>query len=374
LIGGRERGELADARAKTDALFALLRPSAFFARPIPERHRFIFYRGHLEAFDRNLITGAPGDEIDRLFAFGIDPIDGKLPDDVPSDWPVRDVVEDYVARTRSWIDENPLDPHRAYMMIEHRLMHLETLAYMFQQLPHHSKIARAGVLPSIKATRVHRSSIAVPAGRVTLGKHRDDPQYGWDNEYASHDVEVPAFVIDNRPVTNADLLELVRCGGYQDRSLWSPADWSWKESFGLRHPFIWTGGPDRWFFRDFFEDRPLDPDEPAWVSHAEASAFARWRDARLMTEPEWHRAIAHGGVVELEDNGWEWTSTPFAPFPGFEIDPLYPGYSRDFFDGKHFVMLGAAPITPARLRRRTFRNWFQPHYPYVHAKFRCVAR
>jgi formylglycine-generating enzyme required for sulfatase activity len=73
-------------------------------------------------------------------------------------------------------------------------------------------------------------------------------------------------------------------------------------------------------------------------------------------------------------NGWEWTSTPFAPFPGFERFPFYPGYSADFFDNKHYVLKGASPRTPSRFTRPTFRNWFQPLYPYIYAGFRCVNR
>jgi len=75
----------------------------------------------------------------------------------------------------------------------------------------------------------------------------------------------------------------------------------------------------------------------------------------------------------LIGNGWEWTGTPFAPFPGFEPMASYPQYSADFFDGKHFVMKGASPVTSADLIRRSFRNWFYDDYPYMYAKFRCVA-
>jgi formylglycine-generating enzyme required for sulfatase activity len=71
-------------------------------------------------------------------------------------------------------------------------------------------------------------------------------------------------------------------------------------------------------------------------------------------------------------DGWEWTATPFAPFPGFEPMGGYEGYSADFFDGRHYVLLGASWATDDLLARRSFRNWFQPHYPYVFAKFRCV--
>jgi formylglycine-generating enzyme required for sulfatase activity len=77
-------------------------------------------------------------------------------------------------------------------------------------------------------------------------------------------------------------------------------------------------------------------------------------------------------VYDLVGNGWEWTRTEFAPFPGFTPMPFYPGYSANFFDGKHYVTKGGSPRTAACMLRRSFRNWFQPHYPYVYATFRCV--
>ena len=77
-------------------------------------------------------------------------------------------------------------------------------------------------------------------------------------------------------------------------------------------------------------------------------------------------------VSQLVGNGWEWTTTAFQPFPGFQPFPFYPGYSAPFFDGDHFVLKGASPRTAARLLRRSVRNWFRPNYPYVYAGFRCV--
>src|SRR5579872_1604511 len=98
--------ELESARAASDELFALLSPGALYERPIPERHRLIFYLGHLEAFDWNLVAqwalSAPAvqPEFDRLFAFGIDPDESGLPHDKPGDWPSRAQVEQYNARVR----------------------------------------------------------------------------------------------------------------------------------------------------------------------------------------------------------------------------------------------------------------------------------
>ena len=74
----------------------------------------------------------------------------------------------------------------------------------------------------------------------------------------------------------------------------------------------------------------------------------------------------------MAGNGWEWTSTPFAPFPGFAPFPFYQNYSEPFFDGRHYVLKGASPRTAACFLRPSFRNWFRPSYPYVYATFRMV--
>jgi formylglycine-generating enzyme required for sulfatase activity len=80
------------------------------------------------------------------------------------------------------------------------------------------------------------------------------------------------------------------------------------------------------------------------------------------------------GVHGMFGNGWEWTSSAFSPFAGFERFPFYRGYSADFFDGKHCVMKGGSPVTAECMLRPSFRNWFQPHYQYVYATLRCVSR
>src|SRR5436305_14554892 len=101
---------MTQARAETDKLFELVKSNSLYARPIPERHRIVFYIGHLEAFDWNLLRERVVDarvfhpEFDRLFAFGIDPVGGGLPSDQPSDWPKLEVVRDYVQGVRSATD------------------------------------------------------------------------------------------------------------------------------------------------------------------------------------------------------------------------------------------------------------------------------
>ena len=403
------------ARAQTDKLFDIVRPDSLYDRPIPERHRIVFYIGHLEAFDWNLLrspSNVPFDaDLDRLFAFGIDPVDGGLPSDQPSDWPALDQVRSYASRVRDELDIDNCSELLLNTAIEHRLMHAETLAYMLHQMPIDKKMRQPQAnVPDREDPRAE--SIEIPEGLATLGLSRDDANFGWDNEYDGHVVNVPAFAMDRYKVTNSRYLKFVRSGGYQDRGLWSADDWEWKTARDVSHPAFWKRDGDHWYLRTMFEVIPLPLSWPVYVSQAEASAYARWAGQRLPTEAEWQRAAygnsknpfpwgvetprpEHGyfdferwdpapvdafprarsafGLDGLLANGWEWTGSPFEPYAGFKAFPFYEGYSANFFDGKHFVMKGGSPRTDRSMLRRSFRNWFQPHYPYVYAGFRCAS-
>lgn len=425
---------IADARQKSDLLFDVVRSDSMYERPIPERHRIIFYVGHLEAFDWNLlhenVFGLKSfhPELDRLFAFGIDPVGGGLPSDKPADWPSLEKVRDYVRQIRATLDEKmlggiadssahtrdgfPLDT-LLNIAIEHRLMHVETLAYMLHQLPSERK-NRQGLAPRLVVPPVEHRMVRIPSGSTNLGLRRNTADFGWDNEFESHSAHVPAFEIDRYMVTNRQFLDFMNAGGYETRALWSDEDWQWRTGNGVSHPVFWKQAGDGWMYRTMFDEIALPADWPVYVSHAEAAAYARWAGKALPTEEQWQRA-AYGsgngtderypwgsnipdsslgnfdfarwnpapvnayprgqsefGVEGMLGNGWEWTSTVFAPFPGFEAFPFYRGYSADFFDGKHFVMKGGSPRTDACMLRPTFRNWFQAHYQYVYAGFRCV--
>lgn len=418
---------LDQSRRITDDLFSIVNPEALYERPISERHRIIFYIGHLEAFDWNLFRShllnlqSFDPALDRLFAFGIDPVNGGLPSDQPSDWPQLNAVHRYRDRVREKLEAHlpgSLASFEAVQLlnvaIEHRLMHAETLAYMLHQLPLDQKIPEQEGSHADFGQPFAPDSIGIPEGFATLGLERSSGAFGWDNEFEAHSVHVPAFVIDQYKVTNGEFLKFIESGGYSSRGLWSAPDWEWRSANGISHPVFWKRSGDRWLWRSMFEEIPLALNWPVYVSHAEASAYARWRGKALPSEAQWHRAAfgmpsgteraypwgeaapthVHGnfdlaswdprpvnsfpgsasvfGAIEMLGNGWEWTSTIFAPFAGFEPFAFYPGYSANFFDGKHYVLKGASPRTAASMLRRSFRNWFQPHYQYVYAGFRCV--
>jgi ergothioneine biosynthesis protein EgtB len=424
--------DLARAWQRSDLVLDTVAPDALLEQPIALRQPFIFYLGHLPAFawnqvGRGLLGRAAIDPVlDELFARGIDPVgvDEYVPAR-PELWPSRDDVLAYRDRARAALQEaaarlDPDDSRHALVLgtvLEHELMHQETLLYMIRRLPL-AQVRRTVTPPPYRFDApAPLRRLPVPGGTALLGRPRDGRGFGWDNEFPQQPQDVAAFTIESTPVRNRDFLEFMEDGGFERQDLWTAEDWDWRRRQDIWHPPFWRREEaGDWVYRTIFDELPLGRvlDWPVSVSWAAAAAFARWRGGRLPTEAELHRAAygtpeggprafpwgdaapaaEHGnfgfrhwsptpvgshpagasawGVHELVGNGWEWTSTPFGPLPGFEPMPNYPGYSADFFDGRHYVMLGASWATDERLVRRSFRNWFQPHYPYTFAKFRCV--
>jgi gamma-glutamyl hercynylcysteine S-oxide synthase len=398
-------------RARTAGIFASIAPAAYYEAPIPLRHPFVFYDGHLPGFaylvlHERALHGQPIDpKLELLFERGIDPatVDHTHR---RSDWPERPVVRRFgEACDAALIDdiahatlEDPSNPllvgaEALFNILEHEEMHHETLMYIIHRLPVDAKHAPAIEVRDIAPRR--RDPIAIPAGRATLGQRRGEA-FGWDNEFDEHVVDVNAFGIDAYDVTNGDYLAFVRDGG-------TP-------------PPFWIERDSAWMLRGAYHEIPLPLSWPVYASHDGAEAFCTWAGARLPSEAEYHRAAfgtpsgderafpwgsaqparEHGnfdfrrfdpepvgtspagasawGAEDLIGNGWEWTSTPFAPFDGFAPMASYPPYSADFFDGRHYVMKGASPVTSSNLIRRSFRNWFFADYPYMYATFRRAYR
>jgi len=400
-------------RARTHMLFDLIADESYYGRPIELRHPIVFYEGHLPAFSFNtLVKRALGGEsidpaLEALFARGIDPSENEASRTGRYQWPSRATVRQFAAEADRRVHEalkrrdldRPGDPllHRseaAFAILEHEAMHQETLLYMWHRLPLDQKRRPSSYRPRVNGDVPVPEWIDIPVGQATLGADESALAFGWDNERPHHAEDVAAFAIQRHDVTNADFLEFVNAGG--------PA------------PSFWERRNGRWYWRGMFDLVPLPLSWPVYVSQADATSYAQSRGYRLPTEAEFQRAAygtpggtervypwgdglpssEHGvfdfaswdpepagshpagrsawGVDDLVGNGWNWTNSVFAPFPGFRALPSYPEYSADFFDGEHFVMKGASPATARELIRSTFRNWFRPRYPYVYAAFRCV--
>src|SRR5260370_10748371 len=293
---------LLDARARTDDIFRVVRDEAMYDRPIPERHRIIFYVGHVEAFDWNLLAqrafGLQSFQrtFDHLFAFGIDPVDGGLPSDTPADWPSRAEVESYNRRLRDELDhaiehalERPEEGHPQLITmlevgIEHRLMHAETLAYILHRLPSNRKIGG----PKIAAIKAHRTTshlVDIPAGTAVLGlEHVQGDEFGWDNEFGAHEVAVKEFAIDNYNVTNHDFLRFMQARGYENRALWSYEAWEWKAKEGIAHPMFWVSEGNLGTYRPLFGEFRLPREGRVSPSHPAATPYPTWPSRKLPAE------------------------------------------------------------------------------------------
>ncbi|HEX7828051.1 MAG TPA: SUMF1/EgtB/PvdO family nonheme iron enzyme [Thermoanaerobaculia bacterium] len=386
-------------RERTKELFALIKDEAYYSRPIALRNPIVFYEGHFPGFSLNTLVklALKRDGIDarleELFARGIDPEDENAVRNPTDVWPSREDVQRFAAEcdarvedaiANATLDDDNVPELRGgeavFTILEHEQMHHETLLYMLHNLPYELKVA--GDAAVVARANVEKRMVEIPRGRATLGQQRGSA-FGWDNEFPEHTVDVDAFTIDAHNVTNGDYLEYI-------------------EATGAPTPHFWSRDDRGWLRRGLLAATPLPLDAPVYVTHDEASAYARWKNKRLPTEAEYHRAtndefdelpdasrgnfdfahydpIAIGsyapnswGVYDLVGNGWEWTSTVFDGFKGFAPMPSYLVYSADFFDGAHYVMKGASPVTARELVRRSFRNWFRPNYPFMYATFRCV--
>jgi len=402
-------------RDRSREIFAIPKAEMFYERPIKLRNPIVFYEGHLPAFAVNtflkLALKQPGVDADYevLFERGIDPESEDSAKPTSDLWPPRRDVQAYGAEAERRIeralcnaeierDDVPQlrSGEAAIAILEHEQMHQETLLYMLHEMPYEQKNERPPLhAPRVAGggRRVGEESVKISAGIATLGA---GDHFAWDNELPQHKVEVEAFKIDAYKVTNGQYADYIRATGAEPPHFWKRID-------------------GQWYWRGMFELTPLPLDAPVYISQDEATAYARWLGKRVPTEPEWHRAAfgtpsgeerlypwgddppnetrgnfgfanwdpvpvgsypagASGwGVHDLIGNGWEWTSTPFAGFDGFQPMASYPNYSADFFDGQHFVLKGASPATALQLVRRSFRNWFRGNYPYVYATFRCAV-
>lgn len=370
----------------------------------------------------------------EIFERGIDP-DMDNPDIccnphsvVPNDdrdWPsvlsilqyqqlVRNRLKRFLLHWETWVDSENCTPsrqsagHVIWMCFEHEAMHLETLLYMLVQSPSSKRPSASPPLwfthnDNCKKTKLsildRADFISFDGGNVEIGldelgdsdydasEQQSKIKFGWDNEHPKRVVSVLPFEMESRPVTNGEYW-LFWKEANNDKLLF-PAAWQFENHADKNHlPKVKTS----FGLCDFRSALHW----PVQVSCQQAEAYASKNGMRLPTEPEWihfRRAMeAHltsgtrkwnygfkswtpqplnNEEIHLLGDVWEWTSTVWNYYEGFIPSEFYPGYSSDFFDGKHRVVLGASWATHPRIAERiTFRNWYQWRYPYVFCGFR----
>ena len=301
------------------------------------------------------------------------------------------------------------------MVAQHEYQHNETILQTLQLKRGAPYRAPRGVaLPEPALTFEPGAMVRFPGGHVPIGT--DDRSVAYDNERPRHIVELAPFRIDVTPVTNAQYLEFIDDGGYARRELWSDAGWAWREADGAVSPKYWQRDGATWTARMFDHAAPVDPRRPVChVSFHEAEAFARWAGKRLPTEFEWEAAASYDperdtrrefpwgndpwtpalanldqlafdtapvgayprnvspiGCYGMIGDVWEWTSSDFGGYPGYETFP-YPEYSEAFLGTEYKVLRGGSFATRPGAIRNSFRNWDYPIRRQIFSGFRCAS-
>jgi len=451
----------------TEVLFSGLASEASFYRPPYHqlRHPMIFYYCHPAALYINKlrVAGLVDQPLDayyeRLFETGVDEMRW---DDMSKNemlWPgirevndyrrqvyriVRDLIEAHSGLASGHAPITQDDRLWAlFMGFEHERIHLETSSVLMRELPL-SAVQRPAQWPALHPSARPDSPsrpaagaagqapvlelVAVPGGRVELGKPADWPSYGWDNEYGHRSATVQPFRAGRRLVSNGEFHAFVAGGGYREPRHWSETGWSWRSFRNTKWPTFWVpdgpAGLHRYRLRTMFEEIALPWDWPAEVNWHEARAYCAWlsekdglayrlpseaehqtlRDARqrdaavgaerdpvmvcdgasLARQCGWNTNLAHGssspvnagtptaaGFHDVFGNVWQWIEDHFNPLPGARVHPYYDDFSTPCYDGQHQMILGGSWASTGDEASIWARFHFRPHF-FQHAGFRVV--
>lgn len=313
----------------------------------------------------------------------------------------------------SFDDGNPLltGAYVYHMVLQHEYQHNETILQTLQLKQGEAYRAPRAVT---FAPRESRPAAMIPfdGGRVTIGTA--DRGSAYDNERPRHEVDLRAFEIDRDPVSNARYMEFVGDDGYRRQDLWSNVGRRWLVESKATAPKYWERDGDEWITRSMNTVRQVDPGRPViHICYYEAEAFAKWDGKRLPSEHEWEAAaswdpstraaraypwgesvqpdranidqlafdtapigtfdgsVSPTGCYGMIGDVWEWTSSDFRGYPGFESFP-YKEYSEEFFGADYKVLRGGSWATRPGAIRNTFRNWDYPIRRQIFSGFRCA--
>ncbi|BGP43762.1 hypothetical protein JCM10449v2_007819 [Rhodotorula kratochvilovae] len=410
-------------------LLDVLPPKLHFAKPIPLRHVPLFYLGHIPAFRDIHLSRYFNEPLTEpqhfadIFERGIDPnVDSQecthwhsaVPESKDA-WPSVQEICAYEERVRERVKKVYAENEGKWtrklgrvlqMVFEHEAMHWETAIYICLQactdlniphglaVPDFPSLARStSRLVASQGATARKESLSFKAQTITVG-HDDadtldeseafDPahEYGWDVEHPRREVSVGAFKIDVLPISNGEYLDWLEEEGKTADDALVPASWAGKDG--------------AWAVKTLYGEVPMPygREWPVAASGQQLGEFAKAKGGRLPTfeeqsllnqqhplsqplanvgfanlhpvPPTLPAAARDGSQIPATDGGlWMWTSTALAPWEGYSESKLYPGYSSDFFDGKHLVCLGSSYASPRRLARPSMVNWYQANYPYM---------
>lgn len=201
--------------------------------------------------------------------------------------------------------------------------------------------------------------IEFPAEIVKIG-HPGGSAFSYDNELPSHRQFLEAYQLASRLVTNGEFLAFIEAGGYSEPSLWLAEGWDWVRAENLTSPLYWhEDGKGRWHQFTLRGMEELNHQAPLLhISYHEAFAYAQWADARLPTEAEWENAASHPAMKQLFGTAWQWTSSSYAPYPGYKPAKGAVGEYNGKFMVNQYVLRGSSLATPPGHERVSYRNFF----------------
>jgi 5-histidylcysteine sulfoxide synthase len=430
----------------TELLFAALTEEEAFYRPPYHglRHPLIFYYMHPAVLFVNklhvagLLDTTPNAYFERIFEVGVDEMSWDDLSKNEMEWPDIAACRDYrrqvyqIVATLIATHDGLVDAHAPitmdsplwalFMGMEHERIHLETSSVLMRELPVRLVQRPPFFVPLHPTARSYEAADKIPwrapeagrdypanswrnvaAGTSVIGKPRDFPSYGWDNEYGQDVRDVAAFQCQQHMVTNGEYYEFVKAGGYREARFWSEDGWRWRSFRNIKLPTFWipigAQGAHEYGLRTCFERVHMPWDWPVVVNHYEAKAYASWLTEkdnaavprRLLTEAEHYRlrsadfgqALDHlrfgsegpvardAAFADVFGNVWQWLEDHFHPLDGFRVHPYYDDFSTPCFDGRHQMIAGGSFISIGDETSIHARFHFRPHF-FQHAGFRLV--
>jgi len=365
--GDRLALALQDARRRTLAIYSHIDLARITLPCIPIVNPPVWELAHIawfqeywcQRFDAALdraIQPSSLEDADALFDSRSVPHDSRWTLPYPSVDEIRAYMEDSLDATLAALaTSHESERYFFALALLHEDMHGEALLMTLQTMSW--PLPGSVVLSALRGAGASARDVHFAGGELEQGTRRDEPAFVFDNEKWAHRVRVAPFAMAEAPVTNGEYADFV------------------EDSNAAHMPRHWRREGNAWLVREFSAWKPIDRDAPVMqVSLRDAEAYCRWAGRRLPSESEWEfaaRAPNASSLRQMIGGVWEWTATPFAPYPGFRADP-YREYSEPWFH-THYVLRGGSFATQPRLVHPRFRNFYLPDRDDIFAGFRTCA-